>query len=193
MSSAAKATCMFIPLEEDTVVSKQLSAFWEIESLGITREKKQNPAEEEALQMFERTTTFKDGRYHVALSWKQERAELQDNYMVAKMRFEGLKKRLKKDVTFYSRYKDNTNADTVKYYLPHHAVLREDKVTTKLRVVFDASSHEDGCPSLNDCLLTGPNLNPDLLTVLIKFRKHEIAFMPDIKKKSFLADLPSGE
>ncbi|XP_021424211.2 uncharacterized protein LOC110493928 [Oncorhynchus mykiss] len=126
--------------------------------------------------------------------------ELQDNYRIAKKRFECLKKRLKKDVTLYSRYnevvedylqqdmaedvpKDNaSSADNVKYYLPHHAVLREDKVTTKLRVVFDASSHEDGCPSLNDCLLTGPNLNPDLLSVLIKFRLHEIAFMADIKK-----------
>ena len=67
--------------------------------------------------------------------------ELQDNYTIAKKRFEGLKKRLKKDVTLYSRYnevvenylqqdmaedvpKDNTSsADNVKYYLPHHAVL----------------------------------------------------------------------
>lgn len=192
MSSVAEATCMFIPLEEDTLVSKQLSAFWEIESLGITSETTQNPVEEEALEMFERTTTFKDGRYHVELPWKPDKTELQDNYRVAKKRFEGLKKRLKKDVTFYSRYNDVVEdylqqniAEDVKYYLPHHAVLREDKVTTKLRVVFDASSHEDGRPSLNDCLLTGPNLNPDLLSVLIKFRKNEIAFMADIKN-SFL-------
>lgn len=68
------------------------------------------------------------------------------------------------------------------YYLPHHAVMREDKVTTKLRVMFDASSHEEGSPSLNDCLLTGPNLNPDLMSVLIKFRLHEVAYMADIKK-----------
>lgn len=66
--------------------------------------------------------------------------------------------------------------------MPHHAVIREDKATTKLRVVFDASSHKDGCPSLNDCLLAGPNLNPDLLTILVKFRLHPIAFMADITK-----------
>lgn len=68
------------------------------------------------------------------------------------------------------------------YYLPHHAVLREDKVTTRLSVVFNASSHEEGSPSLNDCLQTGPNLNPDLMSVLIRFRLHEIAYMADIKK-----------
>ena len=97
------------------------------------------------------------------------------------------------DATLYSRYNDviqdylqqgicedvpedvsaAEQPEAVKYYMPHHAVLREDKVTTKLRVVFDASSHKEGCPSLNDCLLTGPNLNPNLLDVIIKFRLHE--------------------
>lgn len=80
----------------------------------------------------------------------------------------------------------NTSAEeqpeAVKYYMPHHAVIREDKATTKLRIVFDTSSHEEGCPSLNDCLLTGPNLNPNLLDVLIKFRLHQIAFTADITK-----------
>lgn len=66
--------------------------------------------------------------------------------------------------------------------MPHHAVLRQDKTTTKLRVVFDASSHEEGCPSLNDCLFEGPNLNPDLLDVLIRFRLHKIALTADITK-----------
>lgn len=59
-------------------------------------------------------------------------------------------------------------AETVKYYVPHHAVLCKDKVTTKLRVVFDASSHVEGCPSHNECLVTGPNLNPNLLDELIR-------------------------
>lgn len=42
--------------------------------------------------------------------------------------------------------------------------------------------HMKGCPSLNDCLLTGPNLNPNLLDMLIKFRLHKIAFQTDITK-----------
>lgn len=86
-------------------------------------------------------------------------------------RFEGLKRKLKTDVTLFNRYNGviqdylqqgicedvpdtghtaATENSTVKYYLPHHAVIREDKVSTRLRVVFNASSHEDGCPSLND-------------------------------------------
>lgn len=37
-------------------------------------------------------------------------------------------------------------------------------------------------PSLNECLLTGPNLNPDLLSILMKFRQQRVAVMADISK-----------
>lgn len=63
--------------------------------------------------------------------------KLQDNYRIAMKWFEGLKKRLKKNVTLYSRYtevvedclqqdmsKDNaSSADNVKYHLPLYVVL----------------------------------------------------------------------
>ncbi len=35
---------------------------------------------------------------------------------------------------------------------------------------------------MNDVLETGPNLNPDLLSVLIRFRKYEVAWIADIEK-----------
>ena len=40
-------------------------------------------------------------------------------------------------------------------YIPHHGVIRQDKQTMKLRIVYDASAKSSG-PSLNDCLYTGP-------------------------------------
>ncbi|GBM38554.1 hypothetical protein AVEN_110217-1 [Araneus ventricosus] len=54
--------------------------------------------------------------------------------------------------------------------------------TTKLRVVYDASSKDKNQKSLNDCLLQGPNLVPELLKVLLKFRLHRIVFTADIQK-----------
>lgn len=36
--------------------------------------------------------------------------------------------------------------------------------------------------SLNECLYTGPNLNPELLSVLLKFQENRIAFTADIEK-----------
>ena len=41
------------------------------------------------------------------------------------------------------------------HYLPHHAVVRHDKDTTKVIVVYDASAKSNG-PSLNGCLHVGP-------------------------------------
>lgn len=40
-----------------------------------------------------------------------------------------------------------------KLFLPHHGVLKEQSVTTKLRIVFDASSKTK---SFNDIQLVGP-------------------------------------
>ncbi|GBM09627.1 hypothetical protein AVEN_223462-1, partial [Araneus ventricosus] len=36
--------------------------------------------------------------------------------------------------------------------------------------------------SLNDCLESGPNLNPDLLKIILRFRLHKIAFCADIQR-----------
>ena len=67
------------------------------------------------------------------------------------------------------------------YYLPHHCVFK-DSTTTKLRVVFDASSKSPYGNSLNDCLLLGPRLQDDVFVILISFRLHQYALSADVAK-----------
>ena len=69
------------------------------------------------------------------------------------------------------------------HYLPHHAVVRNNAKTTKVRVVYDASS-KDGRKgvSLNDCLHVGPALTPLLYNILIRFREKRVALVGDIEK-----------
>lgn len=67
------------------------------------------------------------------------------------------------------------------HYLPHHAVIRHDKVTTKLRVVYNASARSGG-PSLNDCLYTGSKFNQRIFDILIRFRAYRITLKADIEK-----------
>lgn len=54
-------------------------------------------------------------------------------------------------------------------------------MTTKYRVVFNASAVDESDTSLNDQLLTGPTLQSELFDTIIKFRSHLIAFSGDIE------------
>ena len=67
-------------------------------------------------------------------------------------------------------------------YLPHREVVREDKMSTKVRVVFDASAKGSNGVSLNDCLYKGDCLVPLLYDLLLKFRANSIALTADIEK-----------
>src|SRR5690606_34656335 len=76
----------------------------------------------------------------------------------------------------------SNESNNLQYIMPHRHVIRDDSTTTRLRVVFDASSHAAGVGSLNDYLYSGPNLNPALTSVLINFRAKPIALTADIAK-----------
>jgi hypothetical protein len=61
-------------------------------------------------------------------------------------------------------------------YLPHHCVKKESSLTTKTRVVFDASARSTNGLSLNDNLLPGPNLQADLFSIISRCRLHKYDF-----------------
>ena len=67
-------------------------------------------------------------------------------------------------------------------HLPHHAIFREDKSITKARIVFDTSAHDTDEASLNDRVLPGPAFQPNLVSVLLRFRSDPIAIMAVVKK-----------
>lgn len=69
------------------------------------------------------------------------------------------------------------------HFLPHHGVIRSDRETTKLRVVFDGSVKSDkSTASINKCLEKGLNLVPHLFDIVVKFRGYPIAVVADIEK-----------
>ena len=69
------------------------------------------------------------------------------------------------------------------HYLPHHGVVRYDKATTKLRVVYDASSKTSG-PSLNECLYKDPNFTSLFLTFLFDSDPTELPLLPMWRRHS---------
>ena len=59
--------------------------------------------------------------------------------------------------------------------------MRNDKKSTIVRVVFDASAKNKGA-SLNECLYKAPCLNPLFYGVLLRFPVFNIAITGDIEK-----------
>ena len=72
------------------------------------------------------------------------------------------------------------------FYLSHRPVIRESAETTKLRIVYDASSKPTkNSASLNDCLETGPPYQNSVGDILVRSRFKPILLCGDVEK-SFL-------
>ena len=122
------------------------------------------------LEAFEKNLSFQDGKYLVHLPWKEQHGLLPDNFENCVARLSSQLKRLRKDPEILKEYdsiiQDQLQSGIIEqvdcakrpdvgrvHYLPHHGVVRRDALTTKLRVVFDASSRPSSdIPSLNKCL-----------------------------------------
>ena len=60
------------------------------------------------------------------------------------------------DLNHMKEVKEEEKAgNTFNFFLPHHAVLRPESTSTKVRVVFNASKKSKGGFSLNDILHLG--------------------------------------
>ena len=180
--------------DSDDGLVEQLRAFWDLESLGIVG------TERTLYDDFVDAVTIHNGRYEVSLPWKEAHRPLPDNYKLSLKRLRGLLHRLRQNPEILKLYDSiirdqiekgivepdpdpsNGTAENLCHYLPHHAVMRNDKVTTKLRVVYDASAKVAGGPSLNDCLHKGPKFNQLILDILLRFRVFKYALTADLEK-----------
>jgi len=59
--------------------------------------------------------------------------------------------------------------------------------------VFDASARERGQPSLNQCLEKGVNLIEIIPAILLRFRRHQIGIIADIRKAFLQINLCEGD
>ena len=180
----------------EVALDDQLKQFWELEELP--RRKYFTEDETFCEKLFEETTVRKDdGRNEVRLPFKPEadKTLLYDSKVIARSVFLRNENRLLKTPDFKQEYDrvlseyidlkhmtEVTNDDVDGYYLPHHAVIKPDSTTTKVRVVFNASSRSRSGTSLNDLLFIGPTLQADLMKLLLNWRFFKFVFNGDIEK-----------
>lgn len=183
-----------------TQVDQLLRSFWELESEPSNNSKILSPEEQRCEEIYQATTTRDEfGRYIVRLPFRDEKPACVDggSRAIALKRFHSLERRLQRDhhlkteyTKVFHEYRELKHMEQLSaresrengLYLPHHAVVRDDKDTTKVRIVFDASCKGVNGVSLNDDLLVGPTLQSDLRHIIMRWRMHPVCFIADIVK-----------
>ena len=117
-----------------------------------------------------------EGWYETGLPWKGNHPPLPNNKEGSLRRLASLVRKLERNgsIDDYHAVIQEQLAEGIverapnsvegqEFYIPHKGVLRETAESTKLRIVYDASTRAwDGAPSLNECLNTGPPLQNQL-------------------------------
>ena len=184
---------MKVECSEIDSLTEQVSRFWDLDSIGI----KEN--EPSVYETFIENIKHDGTRYEVNLPWKPFHPMLPDNFALSLGRLRSLTKRLQNNPKVFD---DDYNQIFVEQeqsgiiervdiknlkprmgetnYLSHREVMKEDRTTTKTRIVYDGSAKLRNSVSLNNCLYSGPSLVPLLYDVLLRFRIFQIAITADI-------------
>lgn len=174
----------------------QLRKFWELEEVEDT---KTVCKEDEQCEKHYQTTHSRksDGRYVIDLPFKtNNKPHFANSRNQAYHRLCQVEKRLRNNSALKSQYNEfiqeyitlghmhqvQNSQTSQAFYLPHHAIIRPSSLSTKLRVVFDASARDVNGISLNSTLHVGPTIQQDLISILLRWRKHKIAIISDVEK-----------
>ena len=192
LTLASTHTLKVDTLSAEPSLDDRLKQFWELESLGVMEN------ETSVYDKFVQQIRFDGQRYEVSLPWKEHHPPLRNHLDLCSRRLSSLLRRLRENSQLLYEY-DAIIQEQVKkgivevvhqpmqsvsdrtHYLPHHGVVRQDKATSKLRIVYDASARSSG-PSLNDCLYTGPKFGQSIFDILLRFRSQRVALIGDIEK-----------
>ena len=193
-------TNLYTNVDKSLHTKANLEDFWKLETIGIN-DSPVDPLDIEIHQSFYDSLQYKDSRYHESWPWKYEHPPLPENRELAFGRLKSLVTKMRNNSEFIKQY-DNViqeqlrlgviervkpgPSDSIKHYIPHHAVVNPTKTTTKVRVVYDASAKtKEDDKSLNDCLYRGPVMLQDLTGILLRFRLNKVAIVADIEKAFF--------
>ena len=165
-----------------------MKRFWDVESLGIVDTDCEN-----ALIKRKGEIKFNGSHYEVGLPCKGDCLPQSNNYAMCVTRLRSLHLKMKSEPNLLKEYgniiqeqRSNGIVEIVPepkdqmiegklstrqiHYSPHHAVVRRDRKTTKVRIMYDGSAKN--CKdkrSLNDCLEVAENYIPHIFEMLTRF------------------------
>ena len=146
----------------------------------------------------ESITRGKDGRYEVSVPWIPGSSLSSTNEQPSRRRLIRVEKKLSRDPKLKEEYEKivreqleegivevapETPTGDRTFYMPHKPVVRESASTTKVRMVFDAGAKPHPLAnSVNECMYTGPSLQPLMWDILIRARVSSQLVVADIQK-----------
>ncbi|XP_055714320.1 uncharacterized protein LOC129808566 [Phlebotomus papatasi] len=157
-----------------------------------------NKDEKKALEILESVTRLVGKRFETGLLWKTPKPEMPDSRSAAWLRLQQVEAKMDKDPKFRDQYSAKIQDYLSKgylvpldehekgmpkenvWYLPHFGVTNPNK-PGKIRLVLDAAAEVNSI-SLNNSLLSGPNLTISLTGLLMRFRIGQHGFVGDIKE-----------
>lgn len=177
-------------------LNKIVEKFWKTEEIPCPVFL--SPDEQRCEELYTSSTTRNnDGSYSVDLLFKDNPNKLGNSFITAKNRYLSLEKKFRMSPDLHGKYneiiRDYIDRGIIShvprekcissgYYLPQQLVIRDDKSSSKIRIVLNGSSKTDSGVSLNDLLHTGRNLQTDIFNILLNVRIYRIAFFADVKQ-----------
>ncbi|XP_065896127.1 uncharacterized protein [Dysidea avara] len=153
-------------------INAMLHRFWEIECSGIENFPVRKDEDRIVLNRAQESIKFIDGRYRITTPWKDTASVLPNNYSMTLNRLKTLEKCLQRNSEMAKAYQDSISKHLKKgyikqvecsenvratWYLPHFAVVKQDRSTTKTHIVFDTSARYHDVV-LDDVAFHGPKL-----------------------------------
>ena len=139
-----------------------------------------------------------DGRYEVKIPWIPGSELTETNESQSRKRLQNVERKLRQNEQLRNDYTEIVKSQLTDgiiekvpgeltgkrvFYLPHKPVVRQDAMTTKTRMVFYASAKPHPlASSINECMYTGPALQPLLWDILIRARMSPYLLLGDIQK-----------
>lgn len=166
--------------------------------------------EREERKIIEDSCRKVNNQWLIPYPWKKDPKLLLDNRIQAEKKLETLEKRLMMNPDHAKAYDQRMNEMVESkfsrklsekelkeyqgpvHYISHYAVVRPEKKSTPVRIVFNSSAVFKG-HCLNDYWLKGPDLLNNMFGVILRFRENAVAVSADISKMYHRVLIPEAD
>ena len=198
----------FTQINQIATLDNVLEKFFELEEVPNPKSRIKNLIDEQVHEKFKKTITYddKNQQYMVEIPYTEDVKKLSNNFAPTKALYSKQQELLNKDpekkATVHKIFEEQLDLGVLElvddtdppkgsvHYLPWHLVIRPGHPTTPTRIVKNASFKGKSGISLNSAQHVGPNLLPDIVGSILRFRKKENAFISDIKKMFWQLKIP---